>query len=122
MNADEKSLLEIFRSLDASQRETLSTFAEFLAQRTTATATAMPVSSVEAPQPIERPEHESVVRAIKRLSATYPMLDRKKLLHQTSALVNEHIMQGRDARDVIDEIERVFAEQYEKYKARQTSS
>ena len=124
MNADEKSLLEIFRSLDASQRQTVSAFAEFLAQRTaaTATVTAMPVSSVEAPQPIERPEHESVVRAIKRLSATYPMLDRKKLLHQTSALVNEHIMQGRDARDVIDEIERVFAEQYEKYKARQTSS
>lgn len=122
MNADEKSLLEIFRSLDASQRQTLSAFAEFLAQRTAASVTAMPVSSVEAPQPIERPEHESVVRAIKRLSATYPMLDRKKLLHQTSALVNEHIMQGRDARDVIDEIERVFAEQYEKYKARQISS
>lgn len=122
MNADEKSLLEIFRSLDASQRQTLSAFAEFLAQRPAATVTTMPVSSLEAPQPIERPEHESVVRAIKRLSATYPMLDRKKLLHQTSALVNEHIMQGRDARDVIDEIERVFAEQYEKYKARQISS
>lgn len=116
MNAEEKTLIELFRSLDASQRETLAAFAEFLARRSP--APEMPVAAIEMPQQIDRPENESVVRAIKRLSATYPMLDRKKLLHQTSNLVTEHVMQGRNAPEVIDDIERIFAEQYEKYKNR----
>lgn len=119
MDAEEKSLLEVFRSLDSSRRETLLAFGEFLAQRKT--ISAPPPAAIEAPQPIERPTHESVVRAIKRLSATYPMLDRKKLLHETSNFVNQHIMQGREAHEVIDDIERVFAHHYEKYKARLTS-
>lgn len=119
MNAEENTLIGLFRRLDASQRETLSAFAEFLAQRKA--GSDIPVAAIEAPQPIERPENESVVRAIKRLSATYPMLDRQKLLHQTSNLVTEHIMQGRKAAEVIDDIERIFAEQYEKYKNRLAS-
>lgn len=119
MTAEEKTLIELFRRLDASQRETLSAFAEFLAQRKS--ASKIPVAAIEMPQQIERPENESVVRAIKRLSATYPMLERKKLLHQTSDLVTEHVMHGRSAAEVIDDIERIFAEQYEKYKNRPAS-
>lgn len=119
MNAEEKTLIELFRRLDAPQRKTLSAFAEFLAQ--SKVAPDIPIAAIEAPQPIERPESESVVRAIKRLSATYPMLDRKQLLHQTSDLVTQHVMQGRKAAEVIDEIERIFAEQYEKYKNRLAS-
>lgn len=116
MSPEERTLLEAFRRLDSAQRENLLAFAEFLALR--AAPQRIPVSALEQPLPIERPEHESVVKAIKRMSATYPMLDRRKLLHETSALVNEHVMQGRDARAVIDEIEAVFARHYEKYKAR----
>lgn len=119
MDAKEKALIALFRRLDASQRETLSAFAEFLAQRKP--ASPLPLAAIEAPQPIDRPENESVVRAIKRLSATYPMLDRKKLLHQTSSLVTEHVMQGRKAPEVINDIERIFAEQYEIYKNRPAS-
>ena len=37
---------------------------------------------------IPRPETESVIAAIKRLSKTYPMLERKLLFNQTSILMN----------------------------------
>lgn len=116
MNPEERTLLEAFRRLDANQRENLLAFAEFLMLRSA--PQSVPVSALEQPTPIERPDDESVVKAIKRMSATYPMLDRRKLLHETSNLVNEHVMKGRDARAVIDEIEAVFARHYEKYKAR----
>lgn len=119
MNTQDKAFLDLFHGLEASQRETLIAFAEFLAQRKIASPVA--VSAIEAPQPIERPREESVVRAIKRLGATYPMLDRKKLLHETSDLVTAHIMQGRDAQAVIDDIEGIFARHYEQYKTRLTA-
>lgn len=116
MSPEERGLLEAYRRLDPAQRESVLAFAEFLAQR--ASPPRPPVCALEQPTPIARPENESVVKAIKRMSATYPMLDRRKLLHETSNLVNEHVMQGRDARAVIDEIEAVFARHYEKYKSR----
>lgn len=116
MSPEERSLLEAYRRLDSAQQESLRAFAEFLSQR--AVPPRPPVCALEQPTPIARPENESVVKAIKRMSATYPMLDRRKLLHETSNLVNEHVMQGRDARAVIDEIEAVFARHYEKYKSR----
>ena len=67
------------------------------------------------PKPIERPDKESVVKAIKRLSETYYMLQREHLLDQTSSLMMSHVMQGRDAVSVIDELEIVFSEHYERY-------
>lgn len=112
--------MEVFRKLDSSQRENLLAFAEFLAQRTE--PISRPIAAIEPPLAIERPQQESVVRAIKRLSATYPMLDRRKLLHETSNLVTDHVMHARDAKEVIDEIEAIFARHYEQYKARQIAS
>jgi hypothetical protein len=42
------------------------------------------------------------------------MLDKAKMLNETSALMAQHIMQGRDAEEVIDELEQVFATHYER--------
>lgn len=42
------------------------------------------------------------------------MLDRSKLLNETSALMAQHVMQGRSAVEVIDELEVVFQTHYEK--------
>ena len=67
------------------------------------------------PQPIPRPESETVVGAIKRLSATFPMLDRAKLLNETSVLVTQHVMRGRDATEVIEELEVLFRRHYEEH-------
>ena len=69
---------------------------------------------MEIPEPevIPRPQDEKVVAAVKRLSKTYFMLDKKKMLGVTSDLVTQHLLHGRDALEVIDELERVFEENY----------
>jgi hypothetical protein len=41
------------------------------------------------------------------------MLESDALLHTSSALMTEHIMQGRPASEVIDELERLFASAYQ---------
>ena len=71
---------------------------------------------------IPRPEQERVVDAIKRLAETYPMLDKKKLLNQTSGLVAEHVMGGKPARQVIDAMEAAFRLAYEQYLTQQRNS
>ncbi|MCK5386268.1 MAG: hypothetical protein KAJ39_03720, partial [Gammaproteobacteria bacterium] len=48
-----------------------------------------------------------------RLSATYPMINKDKLLDETSSLVSQNMLQGRDAVEVIDELEIVFKKHYE---------
>lgn len=109
----EKQLLRIFKDLSQPDQETLQAFAEFLSQRTRIEDEAphVPVERVN----IVRPEEESVVAAIKRLSSTYPMLDRSILLTETSSLMTAHVMHGKKARVVIDELEVLFTKHYEEY-------
>lgn len=104
-------MLELFARLDEPQRQTLLAFAEFLVERSPAAASREPIPE---PEPIPRPADESVVAAIRRLSRSYHMLDKKDVLHRASALMAEHIMQGRDAVEVIDELEVVFHRRYQK--------
>lgn len=115
-NGQQKRLLKLFGQLAPAERDTLEAFAEFLAVRGKARDNAPP-ANVE-PQPIPRPARESVVGAIKRLSATYPMLDKSRMLNQTSSLMTQHVMQGRRAAEVIDDLERLFADQYEQFSGR----
>ena len=42
------------------------------------------------------------------------MLDKAELLNETSVLMTQHIMQGRPADEVIDELEHVFLNHYQK--------
>ena len=104
-------LLALFERLGDGDRDTLIAFAEFLAAR----RPAVPAGPPEPPRPIARPESETVVAAIRRLSASYPMLDRRRLLNTTSSLMAQHILHGRAAADVIDELERGFAAHYEEF-------
>ena len=114
LKPQQRQLLDYFDRLDNQGQETLMAFAEFLAGRAGAEETsAEPV--VHTPKPIERPDKESVVKAIKRLSDTYYMLEREHLLDQTSSLMMSHVMQGRDAVSVIDELEIIFSEHYQRY-------
>jgi hypothetical protein len=110
MNSEDKRLLRSFRRLRDEDRATLLAFAEFLETRAQRT-----VPEVMQPQPIPRPEKETVVGAIKRLSATFPMLNRAKLLNETSVLVTQHVMRGRDAVEVIQELEVLFQRHYEEH-------
>jgi hypothetical protein len=111
----EEHLLTLFRELTAADQASLLAFAEFLRSRAGAPPVARPAPEpvvIPEPEAIPRPEQESVVKAVKRLAQTYPMLDKSKMLTDTSALVMQHVVQGRDAVEVIDELEIVFQRHY----------
>lgn len=113
MNAkqSEKKLLRLFGSLSPEQQDTVLAFMEFLSARNPVPETVVP----QTPQSIPRPAEESVVKAIKRLRETYPMLNPDKLLHETSGLMMKHVMNGKPAAEVIDELEALFARHYEQH-------
>jgi len=108
-NKIEQRLRRILGDLPEEQARALLEYGEFLAARYP--KPAYPGTPLDVP----RPEKESVIKAIQRLSATYPMLDRSKMLNETSVLMTQHVMQGRDAVEVIDELEILFRQHYEKF-------
>jgi hypothetical protein len=101
-------LHQLASALPAAEQAMLLAFAEFLHARTADTPRPPSVPLV-----IPRPAQESVVKAIKRLSQTYPMLDKSTLLNEASQLLSQHVLQGRPASDVIDELEVLFQRRYE---------
>jgi|LNFM01.2.fsa_nt_gb hypothetical protein len=98
----EGALLDIYRGLDAQRQRELLEFAQAL---------AMPAAELR-PEP--RPAGESVALAIRRLTRSYPMIDRRRLMGPASALLAQHALQGRAAAEVIDELELVFESHYRK--------
>ncbi len=107
----EKRLLELFNGLPEAEQKSLLDFAEFLIERAGPMASPHPTEPLDIP----RPEGESVVAAMKRLRETYPMIDHSKMLHEASGLMGEHMMQGRPAPEVIDEMESMFVRYYKKH-------
>ena len=115
----EQHLTELFRQLSAADQLTLLAFGEFLASRGSSGA-VVPVKEavvIADPVVIERPPGESIVAALKRLSKTYPMLDKTKTLAASSDLVATNIMQGADPVEVINQLEGIFRSLYEKLKS-----
>jgi hypothetical protein len=110
---DSKRLSSIFRSLSESRQQALLDFAEFLAGKEGAEIAAAPPSE---PLQIPRPEQENVVKAIQRLTQTYPMLERNKIFHEASAQMTRHLIHGVPAVEAIDELERIFARQYQEHR------
>ena len=109
MTSEKQQLQRIFNQLPSEQQQTLLAFAQFLESRVDKKP---PLPA----KPLPRPSNESVIAAIKRLAQGYPMLNKAKMLDETSRLMSEHIMQGRDKVEVIDELEKVFLEYYQKFK------
>lgn len=107
MKKSKKKLLEYYQVLPDDAAKQLLDFAEFLASRYQTV-----INEISLPENIERPEKESVVAAVRRLSATYPMVNKDTLLDKTASLVTQHMIQGRDAVTVIDELESIFRENY----------
>lgn len=66
---------------------------------------------------IARPPQETVVGAMQRLRNTYPGLDMDSILHRASALMSEHVVGGRSASDVIDDLEELFRRKHEQQHA-----
>jgi len=109
-NRPEKRLQQIFEQLPGEARKTLLEFAEFLAGRNVA-----PKPESLEPKPIPRPAEENVVAALKRLRETYHMLDHSKMFNEASSLMAQHMMQGRPAEEVIDELEEIFRRDFDKF-------
>ena len=108
-------LSAVFEQLSAERQQSLQDFAQFLLlQQGGSTESA--VSQI--PLDLPRPDEESVVAAIKRLAKTYPMLNREALLHDASTLMSAHVMQGRAASDVIDDLQALFESAYTAYNAK----
>jgi len=110
----QQQLERVFAELNAANRESLLAFAQFLRDRQGPDDTGLP-EVPQQPLDIPRPEEESVVGAIRRLARTYPMLNKDELLHASSSLMSSHILHGRPASEVIDELETLFADAYGRY-------
>ncbi len=102
-----QQLTEIFDRLPEQEQQTLLDFAEFLKSRAPDVE-----ASIEEPLGLPRPDEESVVSAIKRLKKNYPMIPQKDLLHETSDFMMQHMMQGKPADIIIDELEILFEAKY----------
>ena len=108
MNQEERRLLRLYRGLPAAQKAGLLDYAEYLSHRVVPEP-----EDAKALVPIPRPAEESVIKAIRRLKQTYPMLDANRLLHETSGLMAQHVVHKRPAPEVIDELETLFRRLYE---------
>lgn len=118
-SAEERRLTRMYRKLDEANRHALLAFAEFLAHKEGPAAAAEPPPE---PIPLTRPEGETVIAAIRRLSLSYAMLERGAMLHETSALMSAHVLQGRGATEVIDALEDLFQRHYQDYRTRTQGS
>ena len=108
---EEKELLDLFERLAPQQQDGLIAFAEFLGGSAPHAADA-----ASEPVAIPRPDGEMVTMAIRRLVRTYPMLDRRQLMAESSQFMAQHALEGRPAHEVIDELEAVFAHHYRRMK------
>jgi len=116
LSKEQRRLLKQFNALDPTDQTSLLAFAEFLGQRDKATEDKDELEQLAEPLEIPRPEVETVVGAIKRLSSSYHMLDKSLMLSETSSLMTAHLIHGRSASDVIDELEELFTKQYQQHR------
>lgn len=111
--ADQRELLALYTKLSEADRHSLISFGCFLASQQQAEPEQSADESVsDEPLVISRPENETVIKAIRRLSQTYPMLDNNLLIDGTSMLMSAHVLQGRSAEQVIDELELLFEQKH----------
>ena len=119
----EEQFLQLLNRLSSADQHALLAFARFLDQNAasgvesasgslTETETFSQPGQEKEPNLIEPAEDETVVAAIKRLRASYPMLSRRVMLEHVTIFMSQHMMDGRDKEEVIAELERVFEQQY----------
>ena len=112
MNKTEHKLLNIFSDLDDNDQNSVMSFAQFLLEKARQEGRLV---VEEEPLVIPRPKEERVVAAITRLSAACPMIKKDTMLNETASLMTAHMIQGRAAVEVIDELEVLFQVRYEEY-------
>ncbi len=109
MKRDAKALADLFKTLDKDRQKSLFDYAEFLQSKG-----GIVKQEIAEPVDVPRTENETVVGAIKRLKQTYPMIDSMEVFAVASNLMTDHMVKGRDAEEVINEIEALFDDTYKK--------
>jgi len=112
MKKRSRELDSLMSHLDGEHRQAVVDYATFLVQQY---KIQTPVEAGLKPEVIVRPEQETVIAAIKRLKKTNYMLDSGTLLDESSSLMGQHILRGRQASAVINELQSIFQVKYEKY-------
>lgn len=111
MSKLEDALLNSLRRLPQAQQQVLVDYAEFLSQRYGIEEETVPLEPLD----ITRPQEETVVKAIRRLAKTYPMLDSKELFEKTSSYMMRNLMHGEDSSVLIEEMEVFFQQTYQDF-------
>lgn len=109
MKRDAKTLADLFNALDKDRQQSLFDYAEFLQSKG-----GIVQQDIAEPVEVPKAENETVVGAIKRLKQTYPMIDSMEVFAVASNLMTDHMVKGRDAEEVINEIETLFEDTYNK--------
>ena len=112
-----KQIIELLNEMDEQASLSLLDYAEFLLTKSSRRIVVGDQEKEQKLTPLEssRTENESVMSAIKRLRASFFMINTDSMLNETSSLMTQHILQGRDAAEVIDELEVLFDKQYQDY-------
>lgn len=104
-----QDLIDLYEAMDDNRKKSLSDFADFLYGQ------AEPIAKeIQPPDDVPRPEQETVVGAIKRLKATYHMIESMLVFSEASSLMTDHMVKGRNVVEVIDEMEILFEDAYKK--------
>lgn len=109
MKRDAKALVDLFNTLDKDRQQSLFDYAEFLQSKG-----GLAKREISEPVKIQKPGEETVVGAIKRMKQSYPMIDSMEVFAVASNLMTDHMVKGREAEEVINEIEALFEETYKK--------
>lgn len=112
----ERQLCKLYKSLNDNNREALMSFAAFLNSKDIILGSDEAAAELQVPLLIAAVENESVIKGIKRLKKSYFMIENEDLLHEVSAFMTQHVMQGATIEEVMPQIEAVFEKFYEEYK------
>ncbi len=104
---EERQLRAVLGALTDAEVTSVLDFAQYLRDR----RPTAPKPTTEVVK-IPRPADESVIAAIRRLSQTYPMLDRGTVFNEASSLMTRHVVQGESREDTIDRLEALFRSRY----------
>ena len=115
MATKKQQLTQLFDGLDTQGRDSLLDYAQFLTSKLAQRDTETEQHIKHQPKHQPRPAEESVLGAVKRLRASYFMIDTDNMINDTSSLVSQFMLQGRPAEEVIDDLEKLFNDNYQKY-------